>query len=383
MKHRLCIAQIVPKLDAGGAERSAIEIAQAVQEAGHRALIIAGQGGWSAQARQSGVELIELDLSGRNPLLLRHILTLRRIFTDEKVDLIHSRSRLPSWLVWAARRLMAQPPRWVNTVHGMHSVSRYSAIQHAAEAVIAVSLCTRDYIQQNYPDAPQAIQVIPRGIELIRYQTPMNTLAWRAAFAREFPQLAGKRLLLLPGRGTRLKGHAHGVALLAGLQSDTSLALFCPGARQAHRSAYIDELERLARSLEVQDRVVFTPSRSDLIALFQESALVLQLSDRPESFGRTVAEALACGTPVLGFDHGGVGEQLRQFFPAGAVALQDSDGLALRARKLLAVPEMTAPAGLFELAQMQRETLAVYSGLLGQTLAPITKPNSDPVNTRH
>jgi len=382
MKHRLCIAQIVPKLDAGGAERSAIEIAQAVQEAGHHALIIAGQGGWSAQARQSGAELIELDLSGRNPLLLRHVLTLRRIFTGEKVDLIHSRSRLPSWLVWAARRLMKRPPRWVSTVHGMHSISSYSAIQHAAEAVIAVSQCTRDYIQQNYPNAPRAIQIIPRGIELIRYQTPMNTQAWRTEFAREFPQLAGKRLLLLPGRGTRLKGHIHGIALLAALQSETSLALFCPGASQSHRSAYIDELERLARSLGVQDRVVFTPSRSDLIALFQEAALVLQLSDRPESFGRTVAEALACGTPVLGFDHGGVGEQLRQFYPTGAVALQDSDGLVLSARKLLAEPKMSAPAGLFELAQMQRETLAVYSGLLGQALAPNTKPNSDAVKTR-
>ena len=364
MKARFCIAQIVPKLDAGGAERSAIEIAQAVQEAGHRALIIAGRGGWSELAKRSGAELIELGLSGRNPLLLRHVLTLRRIFIDEKVDLIHSRSRLPSWLVWAARGLMKTPPRWVSTVHGMHSVSRYSAIQHAGEAVIAVSECTRDYILKNYSSAPKNIQVIARGIELARYQTLENTASWRAEFSREFPQLAGKRLLLLPGRGTRLKGHAHAIALLAALKSDATLALFCPGAREAHRSAYIAELERQASSLGVHNRVVFAASRNDLIALFQEAALVLQLSDRPESFGRTVAEALACGAAVLGFDHGGVGEQLRQFFPAGAVALHDFDALKRAAQKLLAAPKARAPAGLFEVAEMQRQTLAIYYRLL-------------------
>jgi glycosyltransferase involved in cell wall biosynthesis len=366
MKPRFCIAQIVPKLDAGGAERSAIEIAQAVQEAGHRALIIAGHGRWSELAKRSGAELITLDLSGRSPLLLRHILTLRRILIAEKVDLIHSRSRLPSWLVWAARGLMKNPPRWVTTVHGLHSVSRYSAIQHGGEAVIAVSGCTRDYVLKNYPNAPKNIQVIPRGIELARYQTLANTASWRAEFAAEFPQLAGKRLLLLPGRGTRLKGHAHGIALLAALKTDATLALFCPGAKEPHRAAYIGELERLASSFGVQDRVVFAPARSDLIALFHEAALVLQLSDRPESFGRTVAEALACGAAVLGFDHGGVGEQLRQFFPAGAVALNDIDGLALTAKKLLAEPKASSPVGLFELAQMQRQTLELYFRLLGR-----------------
>ena len=364
MTARFCIAQIVPKLDAGGAERSAIEIASALHAAGHRALIIAGSGRWSALAKQSGAELIELDLSGRNPFLLRHVLTLRQSFIREKIDLIHSRSRLPSWLVWAARKTMATPPRWVTTVHGLHSISSYSAIQHAGESVIAVSQTAQDYIQQHYRNAPKTMQVIPRGIALARYQTPTNTHTWRAKFEREFPTLAGKRLLLLPGRGTRLKGHAHAIALLAALKSDHTLALFCPGALEAHRRQYVAELRALAEAQGIAERVVFAASRTDLVALFHEAALVLQLSNKPESFGRTVAEALACGAPVLGFKHGGVGEQLRQFFPAGAVALNDSAELVLAAQRLLDQARPEAPAGLFKLADMQQQTLAVYWSLL-------------------
>jgi glycosyltransferase involved in cell wall biosynthesis len=362
-----CIAQIVPKLDAGGAERSAIEIAQALVQQGHRALIIAGRGRWSGWAEDVGAELIELDLSGRNPLHLRHIWTLKRLLENAQVDLIDSRSRLPSWLVKAARALMPSPPRWVTSVHGMHSVSRYSAIQHAGEAVIAVSESTRAYVQRNYRDAPAEIEVIPRGVSLASYQIAQNTPAWRAALHAEFPALRARRMLLLPGRASRLKNHRQAIELLhALLPAHPALALFCPGAIDPSRQRYLQELMQQASALGVQDRVVLAPARSDLIAAYQEAALVLQLSSQPESFGRTVAEALAAGAPVLGFDHGGVGEQLRQYFPEGCVPLGRSELLVLQAHALLQRTERLRISGLYSLEAMQQATLAVYARLLDQ-----------------
>ena len=44
---------------------------------------------------------------------------------------------------------------------------------------------------------------------------------------------------------------------------------------------------------------------------------MLQLSRKPEAFGRTVVEALSVGRPVLGWAHGGVGELLRAAAAAG------------------------------------------------------------------
>ena len=37
----------------------------------------------------------------------------------------------------------------------------------------------------------------------------------------------------------------------------------------------------------------------------------------PEAFGRTVIESIKLGVPVIGYDHGGVGEQLKHVFPSG------------------------------------------------------------------
>jgi glycosyltransferase involved in cell wall biosynthesis len=50
-----------------------------------------------------------------------------------------------------------------------------------------------------------------------------------------------------------------------------------------------------------------TTPRSDVQAIYSLSHVVLQLSSKPEAFGRTVIEALQLGVPVLGFAHGGVG----------------------------------------------------------------------------
>ena len=95
-------------------------------------------------------------------------------------------------------------------------------------------------------------------------------------------------------------------------------------------------------------------------------SLVLQLSRKPEAFGRTVLEAVASGRPVAGWGHGGVGEQLAQWWPEGAVAPFDADALAANVGAQLArraAPAVTMPDTL---RAMQEATLSLYAELAGQ-----------------
>ncbi|HEY0180267.1 MAG TPA: glycosyltransferase, partial [Dokdonella sp.] len=94
------------------------------------------------------------------------------------------------------------------------------------------------------------------------------------------------------------------------------------------------------------------------------SALVLQLSNQPESFGRTVVEAIALCRPVLGYDHGGVGELLADLYPAGRVPARDRERLVERAAELLRLAPPIAPLQRYRLADMQRATLALYDELV-------------------
>lgn len=368
----MTVLQIVPKLEPGGAERSAIEIAEALVAAGHRAIIVAKPGRWSAWAAQVGAELIPLDLGRKSPLALLSALKLRRLLIELRPDIVHTRSRLPSWLTWLALKSLpkSQRPHWATTVHGLHSVSRYSAIQHAGTLAIAVSQTAKDYVLKHYPTVrSDALSVIERGADTHIFYPTQNTAAWQTEFNAQFPGLTGKPMLLLAGRGTRLKGHSAALHLLANLrQRRIDATLFFAGIVEAERSAYLTEIKQLCRDLGLLEVTVFSESRTDLPALYAHAALVLQLSNRPESFGRTVAEALLCGARVLGFDHGGVGEQLRAAFPAGLVPRGGTAELVDRAVSLLqAENDFTADlTKVPTLTQMQEKTLTHYQALLNR-----------------
>ena len=61
--------------------------------------------------------------------------------------------------------------------------------------------------------------------------------------------------------------------------------------------------------------------------MYAVSDVVLSLAAKPESFGRTVLEPLSLGVPVIGYDHGGVGEILHTIFPQGAVKPHDLESV--------------------------------------------------------
>lgn len=140
--------------------------------------------------------------------------------------------------------------------------------------------------------------------------------------------------------------------------------LWLPGARENGREAYIAELEREAEAFGIAKAVAFTPPTDAIARAYAASNLVLQLSRKPEAFGRTVIEALSCARPVLGWAHGGVGELLAELQPSGAVPPFDATALHAAAAGLLT--QATATAGTmsaYTLRAMQDATLAVYDEL--------------------
>ena len=369
MHRRLRVVQLLPALQSGGVERSTLEIASALVHAGHRAIVVSAGGRLVPALEASGAEHVTLDIGRKSLRTLGQLLPLRRLFERERPDIVHARSRLPAWLGWGALRglPMQARPHFVTTVHGLNSPGRYSAIMTRGERVICVSDTVRRYVQQHYPlTDPARLQVIPRGLDPTQFpRAPWPDAAMRAQVAEQFRQLGGDGpLLLLPGRGTRLKGHADSLQLLATLRGDgLDARLWLPGAREPGRGAYISELEQLAAQLGIAGAVAFTPPTAQIAQAYAASDLVLQLSRKPESFGRTVIEALSVGRPVLGWAHGGVGELLAELQPSGAVAPFDADALAIAARALLVCPPALPATMPYTLSAMQAATLSLYQEL--------------------
>ncbi len=368
---RLTVVQLLPALHSGGVERSTLEIAAALVAAGHRAIVVSAGGRLVEPLLASGAEHLSLDIGRKSLWTLRHVRALRDLFAQTGADIVHARSRLPAWLgLYAVRNLPAERrPHWVTTVHGLNSPGRYSAVMTSGERVICVSRTVRDFVREHYPSvAPERLQVIPRGVDVAQFpRVGRQDRRARLAVAAQHPALAGDApLLLLPGRGTRLKGHHHALALLAGLHgAGVPARLWMPGTREPGRERYVAEIEAQAQQLGVAGEVLMTPPTSRIAEAYAASDLVLQLSDKPEAFGRTVVEAVSVGRPVLGWNHGGVGELLTQLQPSGAVPLGDAPALLARAQQLLAQPPALPTRIPFTLQAMQRDTLQLYTRLAG------------------
>jgi glycosyltransferase involved in cell wall biosynthesis len=286
--------------------------------------VISNGGNMIAKLEQRGVRHVTMPVHRKSLRSLFQVRKLRAWLRHEKPDIVHAHSRVPAWIAWLALR-GTDPltrPKFVTTVHGFYSVNAYSAIMTKGDRIIAVSESIRTYVQEKYPACdPSRIAVIPHGVDPTLYHPEFKPSdAWLAQWHHEHPELIGKKLLLLPGRITRLKGHSDFFNLISELKtSGQPVCGLISGNTHPKKQAYLQELQQQASDLGITEDLVFLGHRSDLRELMAVSDIVMALSQQPESFGLSVLEALALGRPVVGYDCGGVGELLSALFPAGKV----------------------------------------------------------------
>lgn len=364
------VLQVLPSLENGGVERGTLEIAAALVEAGHESYVLSSGGRLVSELEKAGSFHVQWNLGNKTPLTLLQVRKFRKWLASQGFDIVHLRSRMPAWVVWLAWKKMdpRTRPRLVSTVHGLHSVSRYSEIVGCGERVIAVSEAVRSYILDNYPRTdPEKIELIYRGIDAeafpFAYQADES---WKQVWYQQYPQLKGRVVLTLPGRLTRLKGHMSFLDAMARLRAhDIDVYGLIVGGIDPKRKAYAEEVEQRVFALGLEDYVIFTGQRSDMKEIYSVSDLVLSLSSKPESFGRTVLEALSMGIPVVAYDHGGVHEILSYLFPEGLVPLNDSESLVEKIRHVLLLPRSTIkPNDRFLLSDMREHTISLYESLI-------------------
>ena len=367
---RLTVLQLLPDLNVGGVERGSIEIAASLVAHGHRALVASNHGRLVAELEESGGEHIDLPVGKKSLFSLRLIPTLRKLITDNKVDIVHARSRFPAWLGWLTLRGMDpnSRPKWVTTVHGPYSVNRYSKIMLSGERVIAISEFIRGYIVDNYPDTDaNKLRVIHRGVDTEQYHRDFKPdSAWLANFEKQSFCHAGRKILVFPGRLTRWKGQLDFIELIARLRElDQNIVGLVVGAQSDQRSNYEQQLKDAVAARGLTSDVVFLGSRTDLREILSIADISYSLPNVPEAFGRTTLEALSLGTPVIGFDEGGTGEVLEAIFPAGLIEKSNLQQAVDRTMSFLNSPPVVGENKLMTTSNLQAQTLSVYMDVLG------------------
>jgi hypothetical protein len=149
----LTVLQLLPALESGGVERGTLELGAGLVHAGHRSLVISAGGQLVSRLTGQGSEHFQWPIGRKSLWSLRLVKRLQKFIVNNRVDILHARSRMPAWIAWLAWRGLPQKsrPRFVTSVHGLYSVSRYSSIMVRGEAVIAVSEAAQHYILEQYP----------------------------------------------------------------------------------------------------------------------------------------------------------------------------------------------------------------------------------------
>lgn len=307
------ILQIIPELEAGGAERTAVDVAAALAEAGARALVACEGGRLVSELQARGGVWMPFPAASKNPMrMLFAARRLRRLIERENISLVHARSRAPAWVALMASKQVGVP--FVTTYHGIYNAGsslkrRYNSIMARGDAVIANSAFTAQHINREHGLPLARIDVIPRGTDLQAFD-PGQVESSRVHRLREqWGADAGQRIVLLPGRLTAWKGQLvliEAARLLA--EQGVNDVLFVLAGDPQGRADYVNRIDGAIEAAGLQGRVLRPGHCSDMPGALLAANAVTVCSTEPEAFGRIAVEAQAMGAPVIVTDLGAVSE---------------------------------------------------------------------------
>jgi len=361
---KLTIVQVLPALNSGGVERGTLEISKYLVSKKHRSIVISQGGRMKDKLVLEGGEHIELPIGKKSLLTLRLIPKIIKILRKNKVDILHVRSRFPAWICLIAIKFMQnkKKPSIVTTFHGPYSINRYSSIMAKGDVVIAVSKMIKNYILKNYKINPKKIFLNYRGVDAKEFPYLFKPKdSWINEWNKDNPETKNKIILTLPGRVTRWKGQIHFLNIIASLNKDNpNIHGLIVGDVAANKLGFLEELKNKAIKLGIKNKVSFIGHRNDLREIMSISKIIFSLSSEPEAFGRTTIESLKIGIPVIGYGHGGVGEQLKEVFPQGLIEKDDISSAVVLCKKWIKKAPKVTKTDSFSLEKMQRNTLNIY-----------------------
>ncbi|HEX5282277.1 MAG TPA: glycosyltransferase family 4 protein [Micropepsaceae bacterium] len=384
VRGRISVLQLIPALDAGGAERSTIDIARALSDAGYRALVASRGGRLESELRDAGGELVRMPLETKHPMkILANARTITKLVRAEHVAIIHARSRAPAWSALFAASRSGTP--FVTTYHGIYNARTplkrwYNSVMVRGDAVIANSNWTAEHILSTYRIRPKTLSVIHRGIDFAQFDPAKINPAEVRSLRAQWHAGDNTKILLLPGRLTRWKGQLVFIEALARLQQNANLdnirAVLIGDAQG--RDEYVREIEDAIALHRLEQIVILAGHSAAMPAAYAAADIVVSASTDPEAFGRVPPEAAAMGKPVVATNHGGARETvlpgvsglLTPPGDAGALAAATADLLQRPTSELCRMGEagQAHVRANFSVEHMQRKTLALYESLLTSCL---------------
>ena len=301
------ILQVLPELNIGGIERGVVDLAIKMKEHNIR-LIVASKGGKLVEKlEENGIEHFTLDLKSKNPLkIIANIAELKKLAQNQNVKIIHARSRAPAWSAYFAAKSLKTP--FITSFHGFYRFNfplkkAYNNVMTLGDTVIAVSEFIKKHIIKNYKIDESKITVVHRGVDVDEFNPDLVSEAEVIEFKKQHRISDDKKIILLPGRITRWKGHDVLVKAIKLVDRDNFILAFA--GNSGKNEDFLNEVKQLIIEKNLQKKVSFLGAINNMPLAYKAADIVVSSSVEPETFGRVSAEAGAMGRFVVATNHGG------------------------------------------------------------------------------
>lgn len=259
-------------------------------------------------------------------------------------------------VMWLTHPQWCNPSLWGRVERAFYRRGITRALTQSAR-VATVSVASREAIRSIAPDLADRIHVTLSGVA-----EDFAPIARDEAVLARLGLPPGQRYVLVVGQGAPYKNHAGALRAFAtafGQRGGIDLVLV------RRRGDTGPALERLAGSLGIAGRVRFLEvvERPALVQLYASAEALLHPS-LAEGFGNPLAEAMACGCPVVTSDRSAMPE-----VTGGAALLGDPSDPAAMAAQLRRVVEDRALAADLRARGLRRAAMLDWRDFAAANLA--------------
>ncbi len=356
------ILQILPQLNFGGVETGTIDLAKRLVKTGHKAVVVSAGGKQEEALTASGI--IHYELPVHKKFLFSVIYSVRKlkgIIRDEKIDIVHARSRVPA-IIGAVAAYLTETT-FITTCHGYYSKHIFSRAMCWGKFVIVISNSIGRHMVDDFNLPLERLRLIWRGVDLEQFD-------FKAPVEKE----GNWRTIGMIGRLTPLKGHKVFIkSLLMVIKIMPAVKVLIVGDAPQDKIKYKQELKSLVNKLSLDKNVEFMGETQNIAKIMSRLDLLVLATTAQEAFGRVIIEAFASGVPVVATNVGGVSDIISDGKNGMLVAPGDPRAMAEAILKILQNKKLSASfikearktaEANFDLEIMAKKTIKVYEEAL-------------------
>ena len=252
-----------------------------------------------------------------------------------------------------------------------------------SDQIITSTIDEKQYLVNLYSAPEEKIKIIPPGVDTSRFYPITDEEA------KEFLNIPeNEKMLLFVGRIEPLKGIDILIRAIAQMRKSDVMEkcphyLYIIGGDPNGRYVNLDEemkrLKALCEELGVGDMIIFLGKKDqDTLQYYYSAAEIVVMPSNYESFGMVALEAMACGTPVVATQVGGLQHLVQDGVTGFTVPHNNPTALEEKMTQLICQDELRAEmkqnsvnyARTFSWDTITPQIIALYEKLLSQVSSP-------------